>query len=184
MAGPSQLYTVNAGREYFAMIPRCEPLFLRILVRATILRFGGPAGPVDGPAIFNDCSGGQVAVACQQFQAKNCTDVEFGAHIKFTSLSTSCIDTKLIIMQQSPLCVLRLPVYRSLFPTQKALSSHAASIARLASRSLPSSLHSAGAWSLKPVPSPPMQRSTARRAPACAAPAGCASRRGRERTPS
>ena len=39
-----------------------------------------PSGPVDGPAIFNDCSGGQVAVACQQFQAKNCTDVEFGAH--------------------------------------------------------------------------------------------------------
>ena len=37
------------------------------------------AGPVDGPAIFTNCSGGQVAVACQQFQAKNCTDVEFGA---------------------------------------------------------------------------------------------------------
>ena len=37
-------------------------------------------GPVDGPAIFNNCSGGQVAVACQQFQAKNCSDVEFGAH--------------------------------------------------------------------------------------------------------
>ena len=42
---------------------------------------GCDAGPVDGPAIFNNCSGGQVAVACQQFQAKNCSDVEFGAHV-------------------------------------------------------------------------------------------------------
>lgn len=37
------------------------------------------AGPVDGAAIFTKCTGCQVAVACQQFQARNCNDIEFGA---------------------------------------------------------------------------------------------------------
>lgn len=36
------------------------------------------AGPVDGPAIFDGCNNCQVAVACQQFQAKNCSQIEFG----------------------------------------------------------------------------------------------------------
>lgn len=38
------------------------------------------AGPVDGPAIFNNCNSSQVTVACQQFQAKNCQDIEFGEY--------------------------------------------------------------------------------------------------------
>ncbi|KAK9840651.1 hypothetical protein WJX81_007029 [Elliptochloris bilobata] len=37
-------------------------------------------GPVDGPAIFSNCKDCQVAVAAQQFQAKACTDVEFGLY--------------------------------------------------------------------------------------------------------
>lgn len=37
-----------------------------------------PAGPVDGPAIFDSCSNCQVAVACQQFQAKGCERIQFG----------------------------------------------------------------------------------------------------------
>ena len=36
------------------------------------------AGPVDGPVLFNNCSSSQVAVACQQFQAKGCKDIDFG----------------------------------------------------------------------------------------------------------
>ena len=39
-----------------------------------------PAGPVDGPVLFNNCSSSQVAVACQQFQAKGCKDIDFGEH--------------------------------------------------------------------------------------------------------
>ncbi len=38
----------------------------------------GHAGPVDGPVLFNNCSSSQVAVACQQFQAKGCKDIDFG----------------------------------------------------------------------------------------------------------
>ncbi|KDD72956.1 tubulin binding cofactor C, partial [Helicosporidium sp. ATCC 50920] len=34
-------------------------------------------GPVDGPAIFDSCSNCRIAVACQQFQAKNCTNIDF-----------------------------------------------------------------------------------------------------------
>ena len=37
-------------------------------------------GPVDGPAIFKDCSNCQVAVASQQFQAKGCHDCSFGMY--------------------------------------------------------------------------------------------------------
>lgn len=37
-------------------------------------------GPVDGPAIFEDCSNCQVAVASQQFQAKGCHDCSFGMY--------------------------------------------------------------------------------------------------------
>ena len=41
---------------------------------------GTVAGPVDGPAIFTNCQSSQVTVACQQFQAKSCQDIEFGKH--------------------------------------------------------------------------------------------------------
>lgn len=37
-------------------------------------------GPVDGPAIFDSCSNSTVAVACQQFQARTCSNVEFGLY--------------------------------------------------------------------------------------------------------
>lgn len=37
-------------------------------------------GPVDGPAIFDAIHNCQVAVACQQFQAKGCTDCQFGLY--------------------------------------------------------------------------------------------------------
>lgn len=37
-------------------------------------------GPVDGPAIFEDCSNCKVAVASQQFQAKGCHDCSFGLY--------------------------------------------------------------------------------------------------------
>lgn len=37
-------------------------------------------GPVDGPAIFDGVRNCSVAVACQQFQAKGCKDVEFGLY--------------------------------------------------------------------------------------------------------
>ncbi|GAB4819794.1 hypothetical protein N2152v2_006840 [Parachlorella kessleri] len=37
-------------------------------------------GPVDGPAIFDSCTNCQVAVACQQFQAKTCERIEFGLY--------------------------------------------------------------------------------------------------------
>lgn len=37
-------------------------------------------GPVDGPAIFEDCSNCQVAAASQQFQAKGCHDCSFGLY--------------------------------------------------------------------------------------------------------
>ena len=36
------------------------------------------AGPVDGPAIFEDVVDSHIAVVAQQFQAKNCHNVEFG----------------------------------------------------------------------------------------------------------
>lgn len=37
-------------------------------------------GPVDGPAIFDSCQNCNVAVACQQFQAKGCADCVFGLY--------------------------------------------------------------------------------------------------------
>lgn len=35
---------------------------------------------MDGPAIFDGCTNCQVAVACQQFQAKSCAQIEFGLY--------------------------------------------------------------------------------------------------------
>ena len=37
-------------------------------------------GPVDGAALFTSVRGCQVAVACQQFRARACTDTEFGLY--------------------------------------------------------------------------------------------------------
>lgn len=37
-------------------------------------------GPVDGPALFQDCSNCHVAVASQQFQAKGCNNCSFGLY--------------------------------------------------------------------------------------------------------
>lgn len=37
-------------------------------------------GPVDGPAIFEDCSSCKVAVASQQFQAKGCHDCDYSLY--------------------------------------------------------------------------------------------------------
>ncbi|KAI8103308.1 hypothetical protein M9435_004647 [Picochlorum sp. BPE23] len=37
-------------------------------------------GPVDGPALFQDCSNCHVAVASQQFQAKECSNCSFGLY--------------------------------------------------------------------------------------------------------
>ncbi|KAK9862137.1 hypothetical protein WJX84_009854 [Apatococcus fuscideae] len=37
-------------------------------------------GPIDGPAIFDACVACNITVACQQFQAKNCRDVDFGLY--------------------------------------------------------------------------------------------------------
>jgi hypothetical protein len=37
------------------------------------------AGPVAGIAAFSEVTGGKACVAAQQFQAKRCRDVEFGA---------------------------------------------------------------------------------------------------------
>ncbi|KAK9807838.1 hypothetical protein WJX72_010736 [[Myrmecia] bisecta] len=51
-------------------------------------------GPVDGPAIFDACSKCQVAVACQQFQAKNCTDIEFGLYCATQPSITSSSDIR------------------------------------------------------------------------------------------
>jgi hypothetical protein len=39
------------------------------------------AGPVAGIAAFSEVSGGKVCVAAQQFQAKRCQDIEFGASL-------------------------------------------------------------------------------------------------------
>jgi len=50
------------------------------------------AGPVDGPAIFNNCQSSQVTVACQQFQAKSCQDIEFGKPCN--AILTVAYDTK------------------------------------------------------------------------------------------
>lgn len=47
-------------------------------------------GPVDGPAIFNNCQGSQVTVACQQFQAKNCQNIEFGLYCCTQPSITGC----------------------------------------------------------------------------------------------
>ena len=38
------------------------------------------AGPVAGIAAFSEVTGGKACVAAQQFQAKRCRDIEFGAH--------------------------------------------------------------------------------------------------------
>ncbi|KAL3155130.1 hypothetical protein ABBQ38_011187 [Trebouxia sp. C0009 RCD-2024] len=47
-------------------------------------------GPVDGPAIFNNCNSSQVTVACQQFQAKNCQDIRFGIYCCTQPSITGC----------------------------------------------------------------------------------------------
>ena len=47
-------------------------------------------GPVDGAAIFDSCSGCTVAVASQQFQARGCSDVEFGVYCATAPTVRSC----------------------------------------------------------------------------------------------
>lgn len=47
-------------------------------------------GPVDGAAIFDSCSGCTVAVASQQFQARGCSDVDFGLYCATAPTVRSC----------------------------------------------------------------------------------------------
>ena len=56
----------------------CIALLCNLHVHVWDLASAWPAGPVDGPVLFNNCSSSQVAVACQQFQAKGCKDIDFG----------------------------------------------------------------------------------------------------------
>ncbi|DBA96359.1 TPA: hypothetical protein ACH3X3_002534 [Trebouxia sp. C0006] len=51
-------------------------------------------GPVDGPAIFNNCQSSQVTVACQQFQAKSCQDIEFGLYCCTQPSISGCSDVR------------------------------------------------------------------------------------------
>lgn len=51
-------------------------------------------GPVDGPAIFDGCTGSRVSVACQQFQAKNCSDCEIGLYCATQPSINSCSNVR------------------------------------------------------------------------------------------
>lgn len=51
-------------------------------------------GPVDGPAIFDSCQNCNVAVACQQFQAKGCTDCAFGLYCATVPSISGCSSIK------------------------------------------------------------------------------------------
>lgn len=51
-------------------------------------------GPVDGPAIFDSCQNCNVAVACQQFQAKGCTDCAFGLYCATVPTISGCSSIK------------------------------------------------------------------------------------------
>jgi Tubulin binding cofactor C/Clathrin light chain len=51
-------------------------------------------GPVDGPAIFDACQNCNVAVACQQFQAKGCTDCSFGLYCATVPTISGCSSIK------------------------------------------------------------------------------------------
>ena len=127
------------------------------------------AGPVDGPAIFTNCSGGQVAVACQQFQAKNCTDVEFGAstvallrRMSYRKLMSRRVGQRGISDRSSWLMIQD----GLAFPTSASIdSSHMASHDRLQSLAML-------------IVMSVVQRCTARRTPASAGPMGCDSRPG------
>lgn len=47
-------------------------------------------GPVDGAAIFDACDGCTVAVASQQFQARKCSDTEFGVYCATAPTVRNC----------------------------------------------------------------------------------------------
>jgi len=49
-------------------------------------------GPVDGPALFTNSHACEVAVACQQFQAKHCTDCEFSVYSATGPTLSNCTD--------------------------------------------------------------------------------------------
>ncbi|KAG7671141.1 hypothetical protein KSW81_003280 [Nannochloris sp. 'desiccata'] len=51
-------------------------------------------GPVDGPAIFDSCQNCNVAVACQQFQVKGCTDCAFGLYCATVPTISGCSSIK------------------------------------------------------------------------------------------
>ena len=51
-------------------------------------------GPVDGAAIFDNCTGCSVAVASQQFQARKCSDSEFGLYCATAPTVRGCKGVK------------------------------------------------------------------------------------------